>query len=215
MKIAISATGNDLDAMVDPRFGRCQCFVIVDTETLQVDVLDNSAIALGGGAGIQAAQAMAEKGVTHVLTGNCGPNAHKALSAACIDVVVDCAGRIRDVVARFKAGHFAPTRKPNVTDHYGTAADLPLADPIAQAAVTRRGGGGMGMGRGMGMGKGGGRGKGCGRGLGLGGGQGVLPAPADGPADADLLKRQAADLEQQLLQIKQDIAKLERQRRGQ
>ena len=56
MKIAISSTGPDLDAEVDPRFGRCECFVIVDSETKEFEVLDNQAGMKSGGAGIQAAQ---------------------------------------------------------------------------------------------------------------------------------------------------------------
>ena len=42
MKIAISATGTTLDAEVDPRFGRCQYFIIVDPETMQFEALENS-----------------------------------------------------------------------------------------------------------------------------------------------------------------------------
>ena len=56
MRIAISSSGSDLDAEVDPRFGRCQCFVIVDSETKEFEVLDNQAAMTSGGAGIQAAQ---------------------------------------------------------------------------------------------------------------------------------------------------------------
>jgi predicted Fe-Mo cluster-binding NifX family protein len=209
MKIAVSAAGTDLDAMVDRRFGRCQCFLIVDTEDMTVDVLENSAVALGSGAGIQAAQNLAEKGVTHVLTGNCGPKAHQALTSAGIGVIVDCAGRVRDVVAQFKTGPFSPAQQPNVADPSAGGPGVPVQ------AVRGGGGGAMGMGRGMGMGKGGGRGKGCGGGLGAGGGQGrrratePLPSPAEGLPDIDLLKRQAVDLEQQHRQIKERIEKLE------
>ncbi|MFQ5996640.1 MAG: NifB/NifX family molybdenum-iron cluster-binding protein [Dehalococcoidales bacterium] len=42
MKIAISATGAALDAEVDPRFGRCQYFIIVDPETMQFEAMENS-----------------------------------------------------------------------------------------------------------------------------------------------------------------------------
>ena len=36
MKICVTATEDNLDAMVDPRFGRCAYFVIVDPESLEI-----------------------------------------------------------------------------------------------------------------------------------------------------------------------------------
>ncbi|NQE53522.1 hypothetical protein C5S29_08005, partial [ANME-1 cluster archaeon GoMg3.2] len=53
MKICITATAGDLNAQVDPRFGRCQYFVIVDSETMAFEAMANEAIAAPGGAGIQ------------------------------------------------------------------------------------------------------------------------------------------------------------------
>jgi len=75
MMIAISATGPTLDAEVDPRFGRCQCFIIADPQTMEFEAADNSSAMAAGGAGISAAQMIAGKGVEALLTGNCGPNA--------------------------------------------------------------------------------------------------------------------------------------------
>ena len=82
MKIAVSATGPDMDAEVDPRFGRCQYFIIVDPETMEFEAVDNESAMASGGAGISAAQMIAGKGVEAVLTGNCGPNAYQVLSHA-------------------------------------------------------------------------------------------------------------------------------------
>ena len=87
MKIAISSQGTELSAQVDPRFGRCQHFIIVEPETMQFEAVENSNIMAGGGAGISSAQMMADKGVQAVLTGNCGPNAYETLSAAGIQVI--------------------------------------------------------------------------------------------------------------------------------
>ena len=44
MKICVSATTNSLDAPVDPRFGRCPYFVIVDSETVQYEAILNPAL---------------------------------------------------------------------------------------------------------------------------------------------------------------------------
>ena len=62
MRIAISATGPDLDDQVDPRFGRCQYFVIVDPDSMQFESVENSSAMASGGAGISAAQMIIGKG---------------------------------------------------------------------------------------------------------------------------------------------------------
>lgn len=77
MRIAVTARGTDLDSQVDPRFGRCASFLVVDTESMDVDVLENASAGLGGGVGIQSAQLMADRDVKVVLTGNCDPNAFR------------------------------------------------------------------------------------------------------------------------------------------
>jgi len=87
MKVAISSTGPGLDSEVDPRFGRCQYFIIGDTETMEHGVMDNSSAMAAGGAGISAAQAIVDKGVQALLTGNCGPNAYEVLSSAGINTL--------------------------------------------------------------------------------------------------------------------------------
>jgi hypothetical protein len=62
MKVAVTAVGPSLDAALDPRFGRCSCFVVVDTDDMNFETIDNVNVSLGGGAGIQYAQLMADKG---------------------------------------------------------------------------------------------------------------------------------------------------------
>jgi predicted Fe-Mo cluster-binding NifX family protein len=119
MKIAITATGSSLDAEVDPRFGRCQYFIIVDPETMQFEALENSAAMAGGGAGVSAAQTIASKGVEAVLTGNCGPNAYQVLSAAGIKVITGVAGKVQDAIQGYKSGKFQASSQPNVGDHFG------------------------------------------------------------------------------------------------
>ena len=180
MIIAISATGPDLQANVEPRFGRCPFFLFVDTDSMNCEAVENPNIALGGGAGIQSAQLMASKGVQHVLTGNCGPNAHQTLSAAGIDVIVGCSGPIAGVIEQYKAGQFTATSEPNVASHFGMGAGTPDAQapaptptPAPPIGTNPTFGQGMGMGGGGGRGMGGGMGRGGGRGMGGGGGRGM------------------------------------------
>jgi len=182
MKIAVTATDKTLDASVDPRFGRCPCFLIVETDDLSFEAVDNPNLTLGGGAGIQSAQLMADRGVQHVLTGNCGPNAHQTLSAAGIGVIIGCSGAVGDVIEQYRAGQLSAAAEPNVTSKFGMggtpgAAMEPGVDGNPAFGTGR--GGGMGMGRGggggggMGMGRGGGRGMGRGMGGGVGQGSGM------------------------------------------
>jgi predicted Fe-Mo cluster-binding NifX family protein len=119
MKIVVTAAGPSLDAAIDPRFGRCAYFVFVDTEDMSVEAIANESGAHSGGAGIQSAQLLAQRGVKAVLTGNCGPNAHQTLSAAGIDVIVGCAGNVSEAIERFKAGQLQTASAPNVANHSG------------------------------------------------------------------------------------------------
>ena len=73
MKVCISSTGTDLNAVVDQRFGRCQYFLIVDTETMKIETISNESVLSSGGAGIQAAQIVTKQAVNSVITGNIGP----------------------------------------------------------------------------------------------------------------------------------------------
>ncbi|PUA34068.1 MAG: dinitrogenase iron-molybdenum cofactor biosynthesis protein [Candidatus Terraquivivens tikiterensis] len=119
MKICVSATADSLDAQVDPRFGRCPYFIIIDLETMQFEVIPNLASGAMGGAGIQAVQTIANKGAKVVITGNVGPNAFQALSAAGIKIVTGAHGTVREVVEKYKRGELKGTSAPTVGGHFG------------------------------------------------------------------------------------------------
>jgi predicted Fe-Mo cluster-binding NifX family protein len=119
MKVAVTSTGPTLESAMDPRFGRCSTFLLVETDDMTFEAVENDSGSRGGGAGIQAAQSVAHKAVKAVLTGNCGPNAHQTLRAAGIDVVLGCSGTVAEVVALFKAGRLRPAAAPNVASHSG------------------------------------------------------------------------------------------------
>ncbi len=198
MKVAVSSSGNDLDSQIDPRFGRCACFLIVETADMHFDSFDNENISLGGGAGIQSAQFVASKGAKAVITGNCGPNAVRTLSAAGIELFVGQTGTVREAVDRYKRGDLRPASEANVPDHYG-----------------------MGTGRGMGMGRGGGMGRGMGMGRSTGMGQGMDTSWQNGPSQAEaevlshdqelkVLKEHVKDLTEQVEKVEERIRKLEK-----
>jgi predicted Fe-Mo cluster-binding NifX family protein len=154
MKIAVAASGNTLDAPVDPRFGRCAWFVIVDSETMAFEAVENPGAMAGGGAGIQAAQLVAGTGAQAVVAGNMGPNAHQALAAAGIRILPFAGGTVRQAVEAVKAGKLTAVSAPTVPLHFGTGGAAPTP-PASQPGP----GAGLGGGRGMG---GGGRGRGRG-----------------------------------------------------
>ena len=159
MKLCVTSSGQSLDDAIDPRFGRCQYFIIVDTENLKFDTIQNPAISAGGGAGIQAGQLVANKGAEVVLTGNVGPNAFNTLQAAGLKIVVGLSGiTVRQAIEGFKSGKYQYIGDPSVEAHYGTSGGG--SNPQGSMGAGRGIGGGRGMGMGRGMG--GGRGMGAG-----------------------------------------------------
>jgi predicted Fe-Mo cluster-binding NifX family protein len=120
MKIAVSASGPDLDAQVDSRFGRAPFFLLVDSDTLECEAIPNSPnLQAAHGAGIQAAAQVARKQPSVVLTGHCGPKAFHTLQAAGIKVVVGVEGLVRDAVQQYRQGQFQPSDRPNAFSHWG------------------------------------------------------------------------------------------------
>jgi predicted Fe-Mo cluster-binding NifX family protein len=119
MKIAISSSGKDLDSQIDPRFGRCQYFIFVDPETMEFEVSENEGLMAMGGAGVQAAQLIAQKGTTALITGNLGPNAASALSASGIRVYLVPGGTIKDVIEGYRSGSLREASGATVPPHFG------------------------------------------------------------------------------------------------
>jgi len=113
MKVVVSATGSNLDAAVSPVFGRCPYYVFVDTDTMQHEAVPNPAMTASGGAGIQAAQFVVERGAQAVLTGNVGPNAFNVLQAAGVPAYTATAGTVREAVEAYKAGQLPAMAGPN------------------------------------------------------------------------------------------------------
>lgn len=119
MKVAVTSKGRELDAEVDPRFGRASYILVIDTDTLAVEVIDNQTNKNAfKGAGIQAAAAICDKGAQALLTGFCGPNAFNALSAAGIKVANNASGTIRETVEAFKQDKFEFASEANTQGHW-------------------------------------------------------------------------------------------------
>jgi predicted Fe-Mo cluster-binding NifX family protein len=119
MKICITSEGKTLDAKVDPRFGRCQNFILFDTDTGNFEACENTNAQFQGGAGIQSGQLVVSKGVKAVLTGNVGPNAHQVLSAAGISVFTGVSGTVQEAIEGYKTGKYKQADVPSVGSKFG------------------------------------------------------------------------------------------------
>ena len=164
MRLCITAVGNDLSSATDSAFGRAPWFVIVDTDSDAVEPVENTSVNASQGAGIAAAQTMADKNVQAVLTGRLGPKAQTALLAAGITMYEGLARTtVGQALEQFRQGQYSESGNQ-------AAASSPAGTGAGTGAGAGAGAGcGRGMGGGGGRGVGGGRGLGCGRGQGQGG----------------------------------------------
>ena len=118
-KIAVSSEGPDLNAQVDPRFGRAAGYVVVDPENMAFDYIDNgTSQVMAQGAGIQAAEIVAGSGARVLLTGFVGPKAFQALTAAGIAIGQNLDNlTVREAVQRFQQGDVVMAEAPNSRGH--------------------------------------------------------------------------------------------------
>jgi predicted Fe-Mo cluster-binding NifX family protein len=183
MKIVVTATAGDLDAPASPVFGRCPAYVFVDPETMAFEAVENPAIGAAGGAGIQAAQFVVERGAQAIVTGNVGPNAFNVLQSAGVPIYVFDGGTVRQAAEAYKAGQLTAVGTASASAHAG-----------------------MGMRRGTGIGKGRSMGRGAAS-------PPTQPAPATGPSREEEiadLQNMAGNLRKQLAEVMDRLDKLEK-----
>lgn len=138
MRIVVTSLGDSIESMVNPRFGRCQYFIVVDVENKEikhVESVKNGGAAQAHGAGIMAGQLVGNLKPDKIITGNLGPNASRVLQQLDVEIY-QASGKIKDAVHKLLEGKL-PKLTQTVPGHFG-----------------------MGMGRGMGQGRGQGRGMG-------------------------------------------------------
>ena len=88
MKVAISANGNSRNAQVDSRFGRCAWFAVYDTESRQLDFIENTAKDAEEGAGPAAVALVANQGVSKIVSGEFGFKIKSMLADLHIQMVI-------------------------------------------------------------------------------------------------------------------------------
>lgn len=119
MKVCIPADGKGLAARLDVRLGRAPFLVVVDTESGEVQTIQNAQnVNAAQGAGIQTAQRIVESGVQAVVAANCGPKAFAVLRAANVRVFIAQEGTVGELVKQLKAGELGEMGSANVEGHW-------------------------------------------------------------------------------------------------
>lgn len=118
MKVAISASGSDKGSSIDERFGRCPFFIIVDTDKMDFEAIENEHKKDSHGVGPQVIQMLSDMDVDAVITGNVGPNAYRTLNSANIEIYEDT-GKVSTAVEKLKNDELSILDDKTVGGHFG------------------------------------------------------------------------------------------------
>lgn len=119
MIIAITAGGKTLESAFDTRFGRAAGFILFDTDTATATFCDNTQnLEAAQGAGIQAAQTVANAGARVLITGHCGPKAFTVLQAAGIKIYQTKAETAGYALHLYQSGALPEVTAPDVEGHW-------------------------------------------------------------------------------------------------
>jgi predicted Fe-Mo cluster-binding NifX family protein len=119
VKVALTTSGDNLNAPLDSRFGRAPKFLIYDLETKIFEIIDNEQnLNAAQGAGIQSAQNIARLGVKALVTGHCGPKAFRVLEAAGINIFNTSAANVKEALELYIAGKLSEAKSSDVEGHW-------------------------------------------------------------------------------------------------
>ena len=104
MKIAISVTTAGDSATLEMRFGRCPYFAVYDSDSKEFEWFENAGIKATSGAGTGAAQALINRNIDIVISGQYGPKAVQVLEAAKIKMLLAPADLpLKEVISKWQA----------------------------------------------------------------------------------------------------------------
>jgi len=119
VKIAFTTSGSDINAPLDSRFGRSAKFLVYDLDSETFEVVDNQKnVNAAHGAGIQAGETISRLGVEAIVTGHCGPNAFRVLSAAGIKIYNTSAPTVAEALSQYRAGKLNAANAADVGGHW-------------------------------------------------------------------------------------------------
>jgi len=102
MKIAIPASSDKSEALVDERFGRCPFFCFYNNETKKIEFMENNLKNGAGGVGPQVSEFLANNGVNRVYAVEFGPKAKDVLDKLIIETQIVKSGQtVRKIIETF------------------------------------------------------------------------------------------------------------------
>lgn len=117
MIICLTTTGRELSAAMDSSFGRTAYFVFLREDGSLIEAVENHPSAHG--AGVQAAQIVAEHKANVLITAHVGPNACSGLNAAGVEIYTGASGPAREALEAYRAGKLERTTAPTHGAHGG------------------------------------------------------------------------------------------------
>jgi len=88
MRVAITSKGNNLDSLLDERFGRCSWFVVYDTDSGSTEFIPNPHKDAEEGAGPAAVELIASRKVEKIISGEFGLKIKHLLDSLKIQMIV-------------------------------------------------------------------------------------------------------------------------------
>ena len=115
MKIALPISDKSADAEIYDSFGRAPFYLIYSTSTKETEFLDHRAVVSQGGAGVRAAQVLADNGVRVIISPQCGENAEKILRNSEVLIYQSVSGSIQENIEAYQQNqlHLLSEFKPN------------------------------------------------------------------------------------------------------
>ena len=94
-------------------------FLVYDLDSETFEVVDNQKnVSAAHGAGIKAGGTISRLGVKAIVTGHCGPNSFRVLSAAGIKIYNTDAHNVAEALAQYRAGKLNNVNAADVGGHW-------------------------------------------------------------------------------------------------
>jgi len=117
MKVAVSSQDKRQDSPVEPWFGRAAYFLLVDTDNMIADAIENESAGDPPAIGeINAARLVIDAGAQAVLTGNCGYEVRRMFADAGVKLFQGIPATVKEAVEQFKAGRLSEVPAPGIRE---------------------------------------------------------------------------------------------------
>lgn len=97
MKFILPTNEKSVESNISPVFARAYFFAIYDTETKQVNFIENTASSSQGGAGVKAAQLVVDQGADRLIVMRLGENSFNVLNMTDIQVYQTISEPIKNI----------------------------------------------------------------------------------------------------------------------